>query len=93
VRVEVKDQVRDFLRHLAPDPRRKLLAALRLLEQEQGDIKPLESPLDGFYRLRVGRFRVVFRYRPGPRVQCVYVNERPIVYEVLSQRLAEYLSA
>ena len=58
-RVELDPQVAEFLRSLAPDPRKQLRAALRDLESERGDLKVLEAELEGFTRLRVGHYRVI----------------------------------
>jgi len=56
MKVRVADQVVDFVRRLAPEPRRKLRQALRDLSREKGDIKALEAPLDGFWRRRIGPY-------------------------------------
>ncbi len=83
-RIELSPQVADFLRKLAPAPRKTVRMALRALAQDEGDILPLEKPLEGFYRLRVGRYRVVFHYvqQDGIRVaRCDYAERRPLVYE------------
>ena len=64
--------------------------ALRQLASEQGDIKQLEERLHGFCRLRVGPFRVIFRYIPanGKRViRCEYVERRKIVYEAYEKTI------
>jgi mRNA-degrading endonuclease RelE of RelBE toxin-antitoxin system len=91
MRVEVKDQVRDFIRLQAPIPRRRLLAGLTGLETEKGDLMALRGELEGFYRLRVGEFRIVFRYCPGLLIQCVYCNTRDLVYEMFLSRLSSLL--
>jgi mRNA interferase RelE/StbE len=86
--VELSAQVVGFIRRLAPDPRQRLRTALRDLTQEKGDIRALEADLQGFYRLRVGRYRVVFHYQNvrGKRtIRCEYAEARSIVYEVFAQ--------
>lgn len=86
--VELSDQVVNFIRRLAPEPRRELRAALRDLAREQGDIRALEADLSDFYRLRVGRHRVIFHYRMvrGRRtIRCEYAEARSIVYQVFSE--------
>ena len=75
------------MRALAPVPRKTLRTALRELAQDRGDILPLEKPLDGFYRLRVGRYRIIFHYIvvDGVRVaRCDYAERRNLVYELFS---------
>ena len=41
-KVEISDQVVNFVRSLAPEPRRSLPLGLQDLEGERGDIKQLE---------------------------------------------------
>lgn len=91
MKVELSTQVADFLRGLAPDPRRQLRAALRGLAEGRGDIIELEHPLDGYCRLRSGRYRVIFRYVVEGRqrsVRCDYAQRRELVYEVFSDLVA-----
>ncbi len=52
-KVEISDQVLEFVRSLAPVPRRSLRSGLRGLEDDRGDIKQLEGELAGWCRLRV----------------------------------------
>jgi len=89
--VNLAAQVVDFFGQLAPEPRKKLRLALRRLEQEKGDIKPLEGKLTGYQRLRSGSHRVVFarKVRNGrPEIDCVFAEHRALVYEVFSAALA-----
>jgi mRNA-degrading endonuclease RelE of RelBE toxin-antitoxin system len=69
MKVELSSQVLDFIRHLPPEPRRRLREALRGLTKEKGDIKRLEAPLEGYCRLRVDGYRVVIHYAPGRVIQ------------------------
>jgi mRNA interferase RelE/StbE len=92
--VELEQQVVDFIRSLPPEPRQAVRRALRNLEREQGDIRALEGELEGLYRVRIQRYRVIFFYdvRDHRRViRCVYGAARSIVYEVFAQRMRELL--
>lgn len=95
MKVELTAQVIRFIRSQPPEPRRTLRSALRQMEQERGDIRPLQEDLEGFYRLRVGRFRIVFHYAVGPRgqrrIRCIYAATRGLVYEVFAQQLHELI--
>ena len=89
-RVELDPQVAEFARSLAPEPRRRLRAALRGLEKEEGDLKQLEADLTGYARLRVGSYRVILRFYAdvGQRVaRCVFAERRAVVYELFSEIL------
>jgi mRNA-degrading endonuclease RelE of RelBE toxin-antitoxin system len=90
VKVELDPQVADFVRSLAPDPRRRLRAALHGLEEERGDLKQLEADLAGYARLRAGGYRVLVRFYSdrGQRVaRCVFAERRPVVYELFAEIL------
>jgi len=91
MRVRASEQVVDFVRRLAPEPRRRVRDALRDLARGNGDIRPLEAPLDGYYRLRTGNFRILFTYATPKRIDCVFAERRALVYEVFSAAVAERL--
>ncbi len=80
--------MRDYQRHLAPEIRRAMKAAIVALPA--GDTKPLSDELAGFHRLRVGNHRVVYRQRAG-QIECFFAAPRSIVYEYLGAHLHEYL--
>ncbi len=92
ISVRVQEEVVDYLRRLAPEPRHALRVAIKALAHEKGDIKPLTDDLEGFQRLRVGSHRVVFEYEiiDGQRViTCVFAGSRKWIYEVFQSRLLE----
>lgn len=90
MKIELEQQVVDFIRSLAPEPRRAFRDALRKLQREEGDVRALEGELDGFYRLRVMRYRLIFFYSPrgrSRRIRCVYAAHRALIYEIFAQEL------
>ncbi|MBI5386061.1 MAG: hypothetical protein HZA90_15410 [Verrucomicrobia bacterium] len=90
VRVEIDPQVADFVRALAPEPRKRLREGLHGLEQDKGDIKQLEADLAGYARLRVGGYRIIVRFyaEGGRRVaRCVFAEKRAVVYELFAEIL------
>jgi mRNA-degrading endonuclease RelE of RelBE toxin-antitoxin system len=86
-RVKVRQQVWDRYQRLGPDQRHAVKRALLQLEQERGDIRALRERLEGHYRLRIGVYRVIFRYLPGRVIECVYVNDRALVYDIFESEL------
>ncbi len=90
--VQIREQVREFQATLGLEHRRELKRAILQLAGERGDIKALGEDLSGYYRLKVGRFRVIFRYLPGQTVDCVYVNERKLVYEIFAAEMSRIIS-
>jgi mRNA interferase RelE/StbE len=92
ISVRVQDEVIDYLRRLAPEPRHALRIAIKALAEEKGDIRPLTDDLEGFQRLRVGSHRVIFEYEilAGQRViTCVFAGPRKWIYEVFQSRVLE----
>jgi mRNA-degrading endonuclease RelE of RelBE toxin-antitoxin system len=92
MRVEISDQVRRFVRSLAPDPRKEVRAALRELSHERGDIKHLEGPLKDYLRLRVRDYRIVFHYSRNRKViECVFAERRDLIYEIFETLIQAHL--
>lgn len=88
--VEVLPQVYEFLRTLAPAPRRRLRLGISGLKEWSGDIKALEGELQGFWRLRVASYRVIFavEMRHGiETVRCLFAERRSVVYELFARIL------
>ena len=91
MRVRLSAQVVEFVRSQAPEPRRRLRSALRALTREDGDLQPLEGPLQDYHRLRVGSYRVILHYASSKTVECVFAERRSVVYEVFADALIERL--
>jgi mRNA-degrading endonuclease RelE of RelBE toxin-antitoxin system len=89
-KVTVSDQVRDYHRKIAPEPRRRVKAAIAGLAEGNGDIKALQGSLEGLSRLRVGEHRIIFRHCEE-RIEVFYAAPRSVVYEFLAAHLRELL--
>lgn len=85
MRISASDQVAGWLRNLPPDPKRRVRAALKRLADWQGDIQALRGELEGFYRLRVGGYRIVYRVVEGEVIALDYADTRDVVYEAFRQ--------
>jgi mRNA-degrading endonuclease RelE of RelBE toxin-antitoxin system len=90
-RVRLAAQVVDFVRSQAPEPRRRLRQALRALAAEEGDLKPLEGPLQDYCRLRVGPYRVILRYATPKTIECIFAERRQLVYEIFAETMVDRL--
>ncbi len=87
--MKFSDQVVEALRTCHPEGRRKIRRALDdLARGVQQDTEPLEDELTGFFRLRVGRFRVIYRLSESKEVMVEYLAPRKIVYESFKARKA-----
>lgn len=92
VPVKIRQEVINFLRRLPAEPRHKLKMAIKGLGEEKGDIRALTDDLEGFYRLSVGRYRVIFQYEihGGSRlIACIFAGPRGWIYEVFGSRIGE----
>ena len=86
-RVKIREPVWKFYGRLGPQDRRAVKRALLQLAHERGDIRSLRDRLEGYYRLRVGTYRIIFRYLPTRVIECVYINSRALVYDVFESEL------
>ncbi len=86
-------QVVEFVKRLAPEPRRAVKHALQELRAERGDIRALEGNLAGYYRLRVGRFRIIFAYAPDGAIEAVFMEERSFVYDLFEAEFIKRLKS
>ena len=90
-KVRVEPQAANFASVLGLQYRRELKRAILGLAEERGDIRALTDELTGYYRLRVGRFRVIFKYRPAGAIQCVFAEERKLVYDLFESEMLRFL--
>lgn len=86
-------QAIEYARRLAPEPRRAVKHGLAGLREERGDIRALESGLSGYYRLRVGRHRIIFSYAIDGAIEAVFIEERDLVYEVFEAQFIKRLKS
>lgn len=90
-KVKVRLQVREFASSLGMEHRRAFKRAIIGLAQEKGDIKALGDELSGYYRLKVARYRVIFRYQADQTIECVFAEERKLVYEIFESEMGRIL--
>ena len=81
----VAESVWEYVAALAPEPRRRCKAALLALPG--GDTQQLEGNYAGYFRLRVGSLRFIYREHRG-RIEVFYVEQRQLVYDLLAARIA-----
>jgi mRNA interferase RelE/StbE len=77
------DQVINALKSLHPDVRRDIRRALDDIEAgRKRDTKALKPPLDGFHRVRVGKYRVIYRRHPESGVLIAeFLESRSTIYD------------
>lgn len=85
--ISASEQVQLWLVALPPQTKRRVRAALRRLagSGRDLDLKALRGELEGFQRLRVGNYRIVYHLQP-PRTMCLdYADLRDVVYEAFKR--------
>jgi mRNA interferase RelE/StbE len=77
--LKIPPPLRELIQHLHPDLKRKLRAALTDILADPTCGKPLKEELSGYWSLRVGGFRVI--YRPDQEgVEMVAFGPRRTIY-------------
>lgn len=90
IKVSIARRVRSFINGLSPQPKKALREGLRFLEEETGDSKALVGNFSGYYRLRVQKYRVIYRYARADEesgIKCVFAEGRAVVYELFADEL------
>jgi mRNA interferase RelE/StbE len=89
-RVEMPRVIRDLIRHLPPELKAKIKAALRLISDDPYRAKELREELSGLRSYRVARFRVIYRI-VGSTIQIVALGPRADIYERAAAELSKTL--
>lgn len=86
-RIDIPPEVAEVIRHLPPDVKRGVRAALRALSATPGLGAALLRELEGQWRYRVRRYRIVYEVDVRTRVlRIVAVGHRRTIYEELAVR-------
>ena len=84
-RPDIPPHVADVIRGLPPEVKRGVKAAIRALSDDPSVGEPLHRELDGLWKYRVRRFRIVCAVDRRRRVlRLVAVGHRRVVYEELA---------
>jgi mRNA interferase RelE/StbE len=86
LQLDIPPHVAEVIRVLPPEVKQGVKEGLRLLSRDPGAGEPLRRELEGYWKYRVRRFRIV--YQPTRRlVRIVAVGHRRTIYEELGERL------
>jgi len=87
-RPDIPPHVAEVIRSLHPDLKRSVKAAIRGIATDPECGEPLLRELDGLWKYRVRRFRIVYSIDRKKRViRLMAVGHRRHVYEELTVRL------
>ena len=85
-RIDIPPDVAEVIRSLPPEVKRGVKEALRLLAREPSAGDPLRRELEGLWRYRVRRFRIVYE-RAHRVVRVVAVRHRHTIYDAVGEQL------
>ena len=86
--LDIPPHVADVIRHLPPDIKRGVKAALRAASLNPGLGEPLKRELEGLWKYRVKRFRVIYAVdRTHKLIRIVAVGHRRAIYEEVAEGL------
>ena len=81
-RPDIPPEVAEVIRHLPPDVKRGVKHALRALSVDPDSGEPLRRELEGLWKYRVRRFRIVYAIdRSQGTIRIVAVGHRRWIYE------------
>jgi mRNA interferase RelE/StbE len=79
---DLPPHITDVIRHLPLDLKRSIKAAIRTLSQTPDSGTPLVRELEGFWKYRVRRFRIVYAVDRSRRIlKILAVGHRRHIYE------------
>ena len=85
--LKVPVEVRNFIRRLHPELKRKIRAALSDILKNPACGKALKEELEGYWSLPIGRTRIIY-YRPRENiVEIVAIGQRNTIYEDASRQI------
>lgn len=87
-RPDIPPHVAEVIRSLHPDLKRSIKAAVRAIATDPECGEPLMRELDGLWKYRVRRFRIVYAIdRKTSTIRLVAVGHRQSIYEDLTAKL------
>jgi mRNA interferase RelE/StbE len=87
-RPEIPPHVAEVIRSLHPDLKRSIKSAVRAIAANPECGEPLLRELDGLWKYRVRRFRIVYGINRRTRtIRLMAIGHRQSVYEELTARL------
>ena len=88
MRISASEPVQLWLQGLPPETKQRVRRELKALASGRAaklDLQPLRRELQGFYRLRIGDYRIVYHLEPGPVIRLDYADVRDVVYVLFRQ--------
>ena len=89
-RADIPPHVSEVIRHFSPDLKRSIKAAVRALCLNPSEGTPLVKELEGLWKYRVNRFRIVYAIDQRRKViRVMAIGHRRSVYEEVTEGVRE----
>jgi mRNA interferase RelE/StbE len=86
----IPPKVAEVIRHLSPSVKRSIKAAIRAIGANPSAGEPLHEKLEGHWKFRVRRYRVIYRVDKRSNTVRIYaVGERRSIYEEVAAELRQ----
>lgn len=84
-RLDIPPHVAEIIRHLPPDLKRTIKGAVQALGRDPALGEPLMRELEGLWKYRVRRFRIVYAVDRRNRVVRIFaLGHRRTIYETVA---------
>ena len=81
VRLAVSKKVKELIREMHPDLKKRVKASLEVILSEPNSGKPLVEELSGLRSFRVKSFRIIYRIKEPETIEIVAIGPRERIYE------------
>lgn len=79
-KLRAPDDVVTLLRSLHPNIKRKIKSGIKLILEDPNAGKALKSDLSGLYSLRIGKFRIIYKFL-NSEITLIAIGPRKTIYE------------
>jgi len=85
--LDIPPHVADIIRQLPPDIKRSIKSAIRRICTDPSEGEPLVKELEGLWKFRVRRFRIVYKIdRKKKVIRLFAIGHRRSIYEEVTER-------
>ncbi len=89
LKLVVPREIRELIRKMHPDLKKKIRASLKILASEPESGKSLMEELSGLRSFRVSSFRIIYRKTDGENIEIIAIGPRERIYEETLRILAK----
>jgi mRNA-degrading endonuclease RelE of RelBE toxin-antitoxin system len=88
MKILASEQVQRWLVSLPPETKKRIRAELKLLAAGRAEeVKALRGELDGYLRLRIGDYRIIYHVETGQMIKLDFADIRETIYGTFLQIL------